>query len=194
MTKTSVKATMFYTECMALAWSVLLPSEYWSHTLSVRIGYFQWCKVLVWIIARSNTLVGCAAAFCVCSGNVSAKGGKHFGGLHTYIGLAVTILGTLQPLNAYFRPHATEEGEAKSSQRQHWEWLHKGSGYIACILGVLNVLIGVLFAESLFKNASLTGLAGGLFGVGVACALIYASMKCIKNRNTPPRSSYETKC
>ena len=42
---------------------------------------------------------------------------------------------------------------------------------------MLNVLIGVLFAESLFKNAAFTGLAGGLFGVGVACCLIYVIVK-----------------
>ena len=193
VTKTSVKATMFlHGVCMALAWSVLLPSgvlvahferkkegtfngvKYW-------FGYHRTVQYIGWFVQ----LLG----FVFVVVYVSAKGGKHFGGLHTYIGLAVTILGTLQPLNAYFRPHAAEEGKAKSSKRQYWEWLHKGSGYIACILGVLNVLIGVYFAHTLFKNGALTGLAGGLLGVGLVCCLIYASMKCIKNRNTPAKKS-----
>ena len=191
--ETSVKATMFlHGVCMALAWSVLLPSgvlvahferekegtfngvKYW-------FGYHRTVQYIGWFVQ----LLG----FVFVVVYVSAKGGVHFGGLHTYIGLAVTILGTLQPLNAYFRPHAAEEGKAKSSKRQYWEWLHKGSGYIACILGVLNVLIGVYFAHTLFKNGALTGLAGGLLGVGLVCCLIYASMKCIKNRNTPAKKS-----
>ena len=191
--ETSVKATMFlHGVCMALAWSVLLPSgvlvahferekegtfngvKYW-------FGYHRTVQYIGWFVQ----LLG----FVFVVVYVSAKGGVHFGGLHTYIGLAVTILGTLQPLNAYFRPHAAEEGKAKSSKRQYWEWLHKGSGYIACILGMLNVLIGVYFAHTLFKNGALTGLAGGLLGVGLVCCLIYASMKCIKNRNTPAKKS-----
>lgn len=181
-TDTSVKATMFlHGVCMALAWSVLLPSgvlvahfdrkkegtfngvKYW-------FGYHRTVQYIGWFVQ----LLG----FVFVVVYVSAKGGLHFGGLHTYIGLLVTILGTLQPLNAYFRPHAAGEGESISRKRQYWEWLHKGSGYIACVLGILNVLIGVLFAQTLFKNMVLTGVVSGLFGLGLLCCLIYLVMRC----------------
>jgi hypothetical protein len=78
----------------------------------------------------------------------------HFASGHTKIGLTVVILGTLQPLNAYFRPHPLPQsedsllrravnGEPNAWKRLVFECLHKGGGWTAVSLGMLNVVIGV---------------------------------------------------
>jgi hypothetical protein len=58
---------------------------------------------------------------------------------HHQLGLAVMSLGWLQPLNAFCRPHVQA---TKTRARQLWEYLHKGSGYGATALGLVNVLGG----------------------------------------------------
>jgi hypothetical protein len=40
-------------------------------------------------------------------------------------------------VNAYFRPHKGEKW------RRQWEWLHKGTGRLAILLGLVNVSLGV---------------------------------------------------
>lgn len=73
----------------------------------------------------------------------------HFQGPHTIIGLVVVVLGTFQPLNGLLRPHLPkqEDGQppkAKSTARVAWEWIHKGTGWFAIGLGMLNVLLGLV--------------------------------------------------
>ena len=63
----------------------------------------------------------------------------------------------------------------------------RASGYIACILGDVKCIetVGVTFicssgsVKRFLKHDwnALTGLAGGLFGVGFACGLIYAIIR-----------------
>ena len=62
---------------------------------------------------------------------------------HGAMGLIVMILGLLQPLNAFFRPH-NQPGEEKSKHRQYWEYVHKGSGYFAIVLAVPTIFLGTL--------------------------------------------------
>merc|ERR1712032_1610140 len=60
---------------------------------------------------------------------------------HGSIGVIIMILGILQPINAFFRPHK-EKGHAPSTKRRVWEMLHKGSGYTAVLLAIVNIAIG----------------------------------------------------
>eukprot|EP00755_Sulcionema_specki_P036284 Sspe_Gene.22317::Locus_8464_Transcript_2_3_Confidence_0.333_Length_1630::g.22317::m.22317 len=64
---------------------------------------------------------------------------KHFSFAHGAIGLVVTILGILQPVNAYFRPH-----KGDGTKRVVWEYLHKGAGRLALVLGLVNIVLGVV--------------------------------------------------
>jgi hypothetical protein len=54
-----------------------------------------------------------------------------------FISLLV-LLSPVQVLNAVLRPHPGERF------RSAWEWLHKGSGYMAILLGLVNVSLGTL--------------------------------------------------
>ena len=47
--------------------------------------------------------------------------------IHGTMGVITMCITVLQPLNAVLRPHKAA-GEAKSTKRVAWEFLHKGSG------------------------------------------------------------------
>ena len=96
--------------------------------------------------------------------------------------MIVTTLATLQPLNAYFRPHGPKPGEVITSTRQNWQYLHKGSGYIAAILGFVNVIIGVEFGWNKFQNGAFTGLTGALLGIGFLVLTGYWISKCMSKK------------
>jgi len=61
---------------------------------------------------------------------------------HGICGMATMVLGLLQPLNALIRPHATKEGETRSTMRLVWEVIHKGSGYITLLLAAATIILG----------------------------------------------------
>merc|ERR1712117_829713 len=69
---------------------------------------------------------------------------SHFHGMHSWIGLLVVVIGTLQPLNAVFRPHPPSDGEEKALARTIWEWIHKGLGWAAIVLGIVNIVLGMM--------------------------------------------------
>merc|ERR1711862_335012 len=71
--------------------------------------------------------------------------------------MGVVIIGTLQPFNAQLRnlPGVGHKGDDGTPGRLRfaWEVLHKGLGYIAVLLGIVNVVIGIPYAVSLsFKG------------------------------------------
>ena len=88
----------------------------------------------------------------------------HFQSPHTWIGLLVVVLGTLQPLNAFFRPHPSEE--TGWTKRKLWEYVHKGSGYTAVVFGMFNVITGALLTQVLGfdQMPMIVGLLLGIFG------------------------------
>jgi protein-S-isoprenylcysteine O-methyltransferase Ste14 len=67
---------------------------------------------------------------------------------HRALGITVMIFGLLQPLNALVRPHPPKEGEKKPPLRLGWEILHKGLGYLALILAVVTIFLGLKVGET----------------------------------------------
>lgn len=61
--------------------------------------------------------------------------------IHGGAGMLVMVLGLLQPLNAFFRPHIADDG-SKTGTRVAWEYMHKGAGYAAAGLALVVVAIG----------------------------------------------------
>ena len=97
----------------------------------------------------------------------------HFTVNHTKMGLAVVILGTLQPLNAFLRPHAPiDPSETKSCNRLVWEIAHKGSGYLAIFGGIANIWLGILLVKSKGYTLIVSNVASFLFFTGVGFVVI----------------------
>lgn len=67
---------------------------------------------------------------------------------HRALGLTVMVFGWVQPFNALIRPHAPTEGEKRSLLRLGWECLHKGLGYLAIILAVVTIFLGLQLGKT----------------------------------------------
>ena len=129
---------------MMTSWGVLLPLG----VISARFLKYQggdpptWFKfhrqlqitgltlaVIGWVVALSQFDV------------FRAGGGTSF--IHGVLGMLVMTLGILQPIGAFFRPHAPQPGEPRSTARRVFEIAHKGGGYTAVTLAVFTILLGV---------------------------------------------------
>lgn len=84
--------------------------------------------IIGWIIALINFSV------------FGDKGNNNY--RHGVMGMVTMIMGLLQPLNAFFRPHNPEEGENKSTPRCIWEHYHKGVGWATIFLAVGTIILG----------------------------------------------------
>lgn len=166
---------------MICSWGALLP---WGVALASRT---RGVAEPAWFVSHRRLqltgwtlqLLGFCAALWYCQ-----VYSTHFASPHTKIGLTVVVLGTLQPLNAYFRPHPLSQskesllrraikGEPHARKRFAFECLHKGGGWTAVLLGMWNVVIGVGLIY-------LKGYDGTTVGVAFVCAclgeLLYVSI------------------
>jgi hypothetical protein len=113
------------------------------------------------------------------------KDGSHFessltvGVTHMFAGLIVVILGTLQPLNAFLRPHNPPKGEPKSKARVCWEYLHKGSGYLATTGGMINCLLGGITAAAYNYEPAFYLSVEVVIGLSMAVVVFYTLYKKI---------------
>lgn len=99
----------------------------------------------------------------------------HFAGPHEVIGLIVVFVGTLQPLNAFFRPHKAPEGEKQPTKRVAWELYHKGAGYLCIVGAIIAVAIGLQYLAYLKYDALTQNVALGLaIALGGSCLLLLA--------------------
>jgi hypothetical protein len=137
---------------MLLSWGLLLPvgamvarcckkevkglanGPFW-FVVHRRLQIIGWCLQLVGFI--------CIAIY---------KGDQQFigaGQTHMWVGLAVVILGTLNPIVAAIRPHPTDDNGEKTTARKIWEIVHKYCiGWTAVALGVVNCIVAVVMLHS----------------------------------------------
>ena len=66
--------------------------------------------------------------------------GGSLGG-HGLMGLLVSFLGVLQPINGFIRP---KKGAILTPRRKKWEVIHKGLGWVALALAVPTLVTGML--------------------------------------------------
>jgi hypothetical protein len=162
--------------CMSLAWGMLLP---WGVSIASRSRKVDGAAQGAWFHTHKTLqymgwflqIVGFVMAILY----VGEKGGGHFNGYHAYIGLAVVVLGTLQPLNAAFRMHPPDggwPGGVIPFKRKLFEWVHKGGGYLAVAFGMVNVVIGVMLTRERFGWLEF-GLALGLAVIGIAPVTVF---------------------
>jgi len=168
--------------CMILSWGFLLPlGVLWARNLrQVNIesgGHPIWFaghrifQCIGWLLQ----LIGFA---CILLHKQRGGGmlAMHFTAPHEILGLVVVVLGSLQPINAQLRHlpcvgHPSEDG-VRTASRIAWEWLHKGQGYIAVILGAINVIVGVIYANALEFSATFVVSAGICTGISLGFLLV----------------------
>jgi hypothetical protein len=92
----------------------------------------------------------------------------HFSLSHHIIGLTITLIAILQPLNGFFRPHKpkvrvnfaddirltrVQEGEPVLMRRL-WEWLHRFVGVTLLVLVLTNFQLGALLRTALISTTA----------------------------------------
>jgi hypothetical protein len=187
--KQSTVALYAHMICMAFAWGMVLP---WGVSIASRSRNVPGQKKGGWFKVHRNLqytgwflqLLGFIFAIVM----VEENGGIHFSPNvpHTIIGLIVVILGTLQPLNALFRLHPPDGGwpnGVKPMKRKIFEWVHKGSGRIATILGMVNVCIGAALVKSYGFDDGMTTLSLILAILGIAPVILFFVASSIKPNN-----------
>mmetsp|Transcript_21471 Transcript_21471/g.62162 ORF Transcript_21471/g.62162 Transcript_21471/m.62162 type:complete len:517 (-) Transcript_21471:379-1929(-) len=104
---------------------------------------------------------------------------SHFQGPHARIGLAVVIVGTLQPLNAALRPHP----EPRTRARVAFEVVHKGLGWIAVLLGIFNVAVGIYIVSDRGYETTVVAVALAIAVLSVLPGLLVFALACLWPNN-----------
>ena len=168
---------------MMLSWGLLLPvgvlcaryqrkNEKKMMSMPFWFAMHKFCQYTGWFLQ----IIGFVLIFV-------GKGGGHFsssltvGLLHMFFGLVIVVLGTLQPLNAFFRPHPNDENGNKTKKRQQWEYLHKGTGYFAVIGGPINCALGVLMVKSLNYDSTFVSVTAAMISMTGVPFVVYILYK-----------------
>jgi hypothetical protein len=125
---------------MLLGWGLMLPSGVISARLLKHRPNALWFRLhrILQPVGLVLAIVGWSIA--LYHFKVFEYGSPGLSWVHAVLGSFTMVLGLLQPINAFVRPHNVPN--VYSSKRQAWEILHKSSGYIAVSCGILNVALG----------------------------------------------------
>ena len=130
-------------------WSLVVPR--WSHSIEHALVWNQFLDCCISAMVRLVDTLNSNASSIVCctiaisNFSVFEPGYYSVAAAHGYMGCVVTVIGFLQPINAYFRPHV-EKNQPKSNKRTYWEYWHKGSGWLAIVLSIPTIIIGTNLA------------------------------------------------
>lgn len=157
---------------MMIGWGLLLPSG------AIIAKFFKHRPNGLWFkLHRSIQIVGLSLAligWIIALTQFNVFGDKGFNNYrHGIMGMIVMVLGLLQPLNAFFRPHppsTDQNGEsvaAPTTARIMWEYFHKGSGWLAVVLAIPTIALGTMSLPNLeegrtFQIAYGVGCGGSL--------------------------------
>jgi hypothetical protein len=96
---------------------------------------------------------------------------EHVDEVHTKIGVILTSVLLIQPVNAYFRPHKPKAGEAPSSARVAWEWGHRWLGRALVGLSFASLISGGELADAYYDRE--------YYNVSVALVVIWCAVVCL---------------
>ena len=159
---------------MFLAWAVIFPVGALASRSRSRLGA---PKSSFWFLFHRRMMIsGWILLVIALIIIIFAKGmsdSPHFSTAHGTLGLIVAIIGLLQPLNAYFRPHVPDatKGEKISTARIVWESAHKGLGWGAIVIGApASIFLGLIArsAAPAFTYVYATIFALTIIAIGIA--------------------------
>lgn len=180
--------TIAHGSMMLLGWGILLPTGVMiAKTMRHRNPLWYKMHSVIQTVGLLLTIAGFIVALSSFDVFIAGGGGHFLSVLHGGIGIVVMIVAILQPLNAVLRPHVPEEGEEKSAKRKNWERLHKGAGYGAVALGLINIILGAML--TMWRNQFLITWAVVVVSIIGAGAYLHNEGKRKKMRT--PRGSEE---
>ena len=126
---------------MVVGWGLLLPSGVIIALLGKHRPNDLWFKIhkILQPVAMLVTIAG----FFVALQNFTAlqAGIGTLNHSHAVCGVATMVLGILQPISGWLRPHKNED-EEKSCKRLGWEIYHKAIGYSVLALAAATIIMG----------------------------------------------------
>lgn len=166
--------------CMLIGWGILLPTGVITAKLFRHRPNALWFRMhkglqitglvivfIGWIIAlvRFDVFQGFSTA-----------------ALHGGLGMFVMVLGLMQPINAFFRPHP----EPRTTKRIAWEIIHKSSGYIAVVVAVVTICLGTTLLPQV-QDSLVFQIIYGIVVVSLAVlgGWMYADSKKDENSTGP---------
>eukprot|EP00932_Pfiesteria_piscicida_P017899 SRR837773.4775.p1 GENE.SRR837773.4775~~SRR837773.4775.p1 ORF type:complete len:534 (-),score=29.97 SRR837773.4775:137-1660(-) len=160
---------------MCAAWACFLPL---GAVIANRFRHGRWYSIHIRVqtVGWCLQLAGCGLAFWHCQ-----RHSVHLRSLHAWVGYIVTGVGTLQPLNALLRPHP----EPKTVARRAFEVIHRGFGWSAILMAVVNIFLGIWMVRQL----GLSGWTVGLASLTAACCLSVPLMVLFFGCDMPTSSS-----
>ena len=96
---------------------------------------------------------------------------EHVNDAHKKIGVILTSVMLIQPVNAYFRPHKPKAGEPPSSARVAWEWGHRWLGRALVGLSFASLISGGELADAFYDKQ--------YYSVSVALVVIWCAIVCL---------------
>jgi hypothetical protein len=172
---------------MTLSWGILLPFGVLIAMTCRDVPPKGWWFKMHRVIQSTGLLVAIMAFIIVIQMVQKKNPDGHYTGpheAHMVTGLVVMIIGILQPLNAFIRPHATPDRHDSSGRfvgagektmgRAMWEFVHKGLGRFAVVVGPLNVWGGL----QIIDKASFTALLGNTFQTGLSYFFFVGIVSC----------------
>jgi len=160
------KASIAHGSLMIISWGLLLPTGVMSARWLKHRPNALWFKLhriiqTVGLIIATTGWIIALATFDVFTARDSSY-------VHGALGMTVMVLGILQPINAFIRPHPGGDGEATPLKRRIWEITHKFSGRIAIVLAAATILLGT---TRIFSHNTAFQIT---WGVTLAWALVFA--------------------
>lgn len=162
------KPSLAHASLMIIGWGLFLPTGVSAaHFLKHRPNAL-WFKMhrIIQVIGLIIAITGWIVA--LATFDVFSSKGPSFN--HGALGMTVMVLGILQPINAFIRPHPPKEGESRPLKRLIWEIVHKCSGYLAILLALVTIIFGTFVIS---KEHGTTFRA--IWGVTLAWVIIFSA-------------------
>jgi hypothetical protein len=164
---------------MFVAWAIFLPGGIMAARYLKHLKGNLWFQAHTYLQYSSIAvmLLGVLFAF-------AELRGLSFKSRHARIGAVAFTFACVQPINAYLRPHKTEDREPSSGNRIVWEYLHLFTGRSAVLAGIVSLFTGLQHLGHRYGSKNIKGLTCGLtlWFLSVALVTAYFEYMAIKRR------------
>jgi len=167
------KMLLYHGALMIIAWILLLPAGASAPVFGKAVfGAPLWFQV-----HQTLQMIGgivCLVAFGIAFSQVAE--GAHFSTKHMGIGLIIVMVTSLQLVGGLCRPHTPAAGEAPSTTRVEWLWLHRVLGGSLLLVCLLQCIQGIgMYGDFYATTGNLYGLYMGCLVVVIICVAVLAS-------------------
>ncbi|RLN12030.1 cytochrome b561, DM13 and DOMON domain-containing protein [Panicum miliaceum] len=164
---------------MFVAWAILFPGGIMAARYLKHLKGDLWFQAHIYLQYSGIAVMLLGVLFAV-----AELRGFFFKSKHARIGAVAFTIACAQPINAYLRPHKTENRESSSRNRILWEYLHLFTGRSAALAGIVALFTGLQHLGHRYGSKNIKGLTCGLslWFLSIALVTAYFEYLAIKRR------------